>query len=282
VNVWSLSAILRFPVTRAGADTDVWFKASCDVFRSEPMVTASLADLAPDVVPLVLAVDERRAWMLLDPIPGADDDAGVEHVADVASALARLQLDSLPHTTSLQASGLPHRGLDHTLAWLHEVVTASVELLMLTQEQRSAAVEAESWLADQVRELWSLGFPDTLCHGDLHLGNVAWVGDGPILFDWTDACLGHPYLDAVHLARSTGIAGADKDRTVLEPYLREWRLRYPDLDHDRAWELAWVVERIFQMISYEQIYRAQPEGSRWELATIVAAILPDLVALRSR
>ncbi len=80
-------------------------------------------------------------------------------------------------------------------------------------------------------------FRDTVCHGDLHLGNVAWVGDGPVLFDWTDACFGHPYLDAVLLARSAGIAGAD-DQSVRESFLREWRLRFPDVDHDRVWELA--------------------------------------------
>ncbi len=68
VKVWSLSAILRFPVTHADAETDVWFKASCEGFRSEPTVTAALADLAPDLMPSVLAVDEQRSWMLLEHI----------------------------------------------------------------------------------------------------------------------------------------------------------------------------------------------------------------------
>jgi hypothetical protein len=34
------------------------------------------------------------------------------------------------------------------------------------------------------------------------------------------------------------------------------------------------------MISYEQIYRAQPESQRWELATIVVELLDTLVAAR--
>jgi hypothetical protein len=34
------------------------------------------------------------------------------------------------------------------------------------------------------------------------------------------------------------------------------------------------------MITFEQIYRAQPEGSRWELATIVVEILDKLAEAR--
>jgi hypothetical protein len=281
VKIWSLSAVLRFPATRNGVETDVWFKATCDGFHAEPALTTAIADVAPEVMPSVLAVDEQRAWMLLDPIPGADDE-DAQHAADVGRDLARLQLDTLPHTETLRAAGMPDRGLDQTLAWLHEVVTASVELPLLTSEQRRAAVETEGWLADQVRELWSLGLPDTLCHGDLHLGNVAWVEGGPIYFDWTDACLSHPYLDAVHLARSAVEEKGAEDPTVREQYLQRWRELYPDVDHDRAWELTRVVERVFQMISYEQIYRSQHKESRWELATVVADFLKELPALRPR
>ena len=37
--------------------------------------------------------------------------------------------------------------------------------------------------------------PQTLVHGDLHLGNVALYEDNYILFDWTDSCIAHPFFD---------------------------------------------------------------------------------------
>ena len=52
---------------------------------------------------------------------------------------------------------------------------------------------------------------------------------------------------------------------------------------EAAWAEVEVAERVFQMISYEGIYRAQPEASRWELSTVVVEFLEKLVAeLRSR
>lgn len=274
IKIWSLSAVLRFPVRRDGRDTDVWFKATCRGFHGEPALTGAISGLAPKVTPTALAVDADRAWMLLEPIPGADDDADSGRAPDIARVLARLQLDTLDDRDALLAAGAPHRGLEATLEWLHRVVHESVEQPLMTPAQRAAAVEIEPWLAEKVRDAWSHGLPDTLSHGDLHLGNVAWVDHRPVLFDWTDACLTHPFLDARHLADNAAETGGEEARqAVWEAYAEPWRAAYPHVDHDRAWADAYVAEAVFQMISYEQIYRAQPEGSRWELATIVVEIL---------
>ncbi len=287
VRIWSLSAVLRFPVSRDGDRLDLWFKATCDGFHAEPALTAAVCRLQPDLVPRVLAVDADRAWMLMEPIPHADDDTDSAAAPDVARALARLQLETLAERDDLVAAGAPDRGLEATLEWLHVLVTESVELPLMSPELRAALPELEPWLAGQVRELWSLGLPDALSHGDLHLGNVAWVEGAPVFFDWTDLCVTHPYLDARHLAGHAAESGGEEvHRAVEEAYLEPWRAAYPDVDHDRAWELARPVGALFQAISYEQIYRAQPEVSRWELATVVVEVLESLVSsapdLRSR
>jgi hypothetical protein len=280
VRLWSLSAVLRIPVVRDGAAGDLWFKATCDGFHGEPALTAAVCRLEPDLMPRVLGVDAERAWMLMEPIPHADDETDPTHAPSVARALARLQLDTLPETDHLLAAGAPDRGLDATLTWLHTVLHDSVERDVMTAEQRGAAVEMEPWLVDQVRELWGLGLPDALSHGDLHLGNVAWGGEAPVFFDWTDLCVTHPYLDARTLARSAAQSGGEEAlQAVWEAYAEPWRGAYPHVDHDRAWELAGTVERVFQAISYEQIYRAQPPSARWELATVVVGILNRLAGI---
>ena len=282
VKIWSLSAVLRFPVTRAGVEADLWFKATCSGFHGEPALTEAIRALAPEVMPVVLAVDAERAWMLMEPIPHADDDTHACHAPEVARRLARLQIDTLGAREALRAAGAPHRGLEATLEWLHECVHASVEHPLMTEAQRAAAVAVEPRVADAVRELWGFGLPDTLSHGDLHLGNVAWVEGRPVFFDWTDACLTHPFLDAKHLADSAADEAPEEERDrirrgVWEAYAEPWRQAFPDLDHDAAWARVRTAEAVFQMISYEQIYRAQPEASRWELATIVVEVLDLLV-----
>jgi aminoglycoside phosphotransferase (APT) family kinase protein len=157
----------------------------------------------------------------------------------------------------------------------------------MTPAQRAAAREIEPWLVERVETLWSFGLPDALNHGDLHLGNVAWTDHGPLFFDWTDACLTHPFLDARHLADSAAETGegprAAPEQVVAEvweAYAAPWREAFPDVDLDEVWRHVRDVEAIFQMISYEQIYRAQPESQRWELATIVVELLDTLVAAR--
>ena len=276
VKLWSLSAVLRIPV----ATGELFFKATCDGFRTEPALTSVVRRLAPDVAPALVAVDEERGWMLMAPIPGASDGVPAAQAADVARRLARLQLDTLPARPALLAAGVPDRGLEATLAMLGTVVHASVDVL--TDEQRARAVAIEPWLVTAVRDFWSAGLPDVLAHGDLHLGNVAWVDDGPLLFDWTDACLTHPFLDAKHLADSAASDGADDGlrEVVWAAYAEAWRAACPDVDLDAVWARVRVAEGVFQAVTYEQIYRAQPEGSRWELATVVGEILDKLADVR--
>ncbi|MFC6286799.1 aminoglycoside phosphotransferase family protein [Nocardioides sp. GCM10027113] len=293
VKVWSLSAVLRYPVLRGGEKHEVWFKATCDGFHSEPALTEAIRRLAPDVAPRVLAVDGDRAWLLMEPIPNADDESHGPQAPAIARALAELQLGTLGTLgtlgahDALRAAGAPDRGRDATAAWIRTVVRETVEQQYMTEAQRAGALGMEEWLVDSVEALWAFGLPDVLTHGDLHLGNVAWTGDGPLFFDWTDACLSHPMLDVRHLAESAvdylkveGDAARAVEREVLEAWAEPWRAAFPDVDLDGAWRASEVVEHVFQAISYEQIYRAQPESQRWELATIVVETLDKLAALR--
>lgn len=286
VKAWSLSAVLRVPVRRAGVRADLWCKATCEGFRAEPALTAAVRWLAPALAPRVVAADPDRAWLLMEEIPGADLGAPPERAADVARHLARLQLASLPVRETLVAAGAPARGLEATLGMLDEVLHRSVDVL--PPDLRARAPSLRPWLERSVRELWDGAVPDTLCHGDLHLGNVSWVGDGPVLFDWTDACLTHPFLDARHLADSAAAEiGDDGDReatraAVRAAYLEVWRPVLADVDLDAVWERARVPGLVFQAITFEQIYRAQPETSRWELATVVADLLGTLLELHAR
>lgn len=279
--LWSLSAVLSIPT----ADRTLWFKATCDGFHGEAGLTAAVARLAPDVAPVVVAADADRAWLLLEDIPGADD-ADPTHAAEVAARLARLQLDSLDHRDELLAAGAPDRGRDATLAAVRDVLRDSIERPLMAPEQRDRLDELETWLVQRVAEYWDAGLPDVLSHGDLHTGNVAWVegdtGEGrPLIFDWTDTCLSHPYLDVWHLAQDTvreteDPAGAD---AVWQAFAAPWREARPDVDHDALWARTEAVEAAFQMVSYEQIYRAQPHVSRWELSEMVVEAVDRLLAL---
>ena len=148
----------------------------------------------------------------------------------------------------------------------------SVELECLTPARREAAVAIVPWVKRRLEDFFGCGIAESLVHGDLHPGNVS-GGDRPVIFDWTDACISHPYLDGAHLARA---ADEGQCAAVKRAYIAPWHGRG---DHARAWDLAPFANRVFQAVTYEAIYRAQEDASRWEMAGVVARTLEELADL---
>jgi len=273
VKVWSLSAVLRVP----GEPGPVWFKASCPHFHAEPALTRLVAELLPEHAPPLLAADEQRAWLLMDEMPGADEEHEDDPPAGIGPAAARiaaaLQLRSRDHLAQIEAAGVPLRPLASTLLQFDEILAGGLELDQLTPEELAAARSVRDGVHAVLEELDSLAIPDTLVHGDLHIGNVAHDGDSLVLYDWSDAAVSHPFLDLVML---TERLPEDERRPAREVYAEAWRAAYPDVDVDRGLELAVQANTIYQMVTFEQIYRSQEEESLWEMRGVVARTLRSL------
>jgi aminoglycoside phosphotransferase (APT) family kinase protein len=83
--------------------------------------------------------------------------------------------------------------------------------------------------------LASYAVPHTLVHGDLHLGNVARCAGSYLFFDWTDACVAHPFFDTISIFQA-------KDPNVLarlrNSYLGVWAAYEPIERLLEAWTLA--------------------------------------------
>jgi hypothetical protein len=172
--------VLRAP-TPGG---DVWFKACVPSLRFEVALVGVLARERPDAVPELLATDPDRGWMLM-----ADGGERMREVVarerslarwlDVLPVYAGLQIDLAPCADELLAVGTP----DHRLAALPAQVAATPEL--------AGHADRIDALCDR---LAAPGIPETIQHDDLHDGNV-FVRDGrPLIFDWGDACVAHPFL----------------------------------------------------------------------------------------
>lgn len=275
--IWSLSAVLRIPTRTAddAAAGQVYFKAACDWFRAEPAITQTIAEIAPTSMPRVLAVDHARAWMLMDPLPGNGIEPPSAAAVPAATALARLQVELVDRLPALRAAGLPDRTLQPTCAGLTAVVGDSIELDQLSADERVAATAMLPWLIGRVEAFADIGVPYSVAHGDLHLGNVAADDTTLTLYDWTDAAVSFPFLDAAHLAASTH-SDTDVGPQVLSAYADVWSEAYERAKVERMLERA-LVDRIYQMISYEGIYRSREPDSLWEMRGIVSLSLRQLV-----
>jgi aminoglycoside phosphotransferase (APT) family kinase protein len=274
-NVWSISAAIEIPCS----PRPVWFKASCHHFHAEPALTRLVSEMVPEHAPSVVATDDVRAWALLEEIAGVDyldADPAPAVGAAAARATAALQLRSLDHLAEIEAAGIPLRDLTMTGRQFDSVLGESVELAQLTAEELSAARACRDEVQALFGELGSLGIPTTLVHGDLHTGNLAQDGDALVLYDWSDAALSHPFLDVDLLGQRL----SDEERaSAVAAYAEAWRAAYPDADIDRALELAGRANRIYQMVTFEQIYEATEDASYWEMRGVVAGTLRDLPEL---
>jgi aminoglycoside phosphotransferase (APT) family kinase protein len=280
IQLWSISAVVRIPSEPAA----VWFKAACPHFHAEPALTRLVAEIVPEHAPEVIATDDARAWLLLEEMAGAEDD-DADPPPGLGPAAARIaattQLRSLDHLPEVRAAGVPVRSLAATLTAFDQILAGSVELDLLTTAELDAARSRRHAVHALVDELGSLGIPDTLVHGDLHPGNVAHDGDSLVLYDWSDASISHPFFDAVQLVSRL----PEKERPATrDAYAEAWQAAYPALDVERALELAAAANLVYQLVTYEQISRAQGEESSWEMRGVIARMLrtlPDLFPPRS-
>lgn len=272
VGNWWVSVVTRVP---CDPGPPVWFKAACPHFHAEPALTRLVAEMDPEHAPRLVALDEDRAWLLAEEMAGAEEDR--ENPPGLGAAAARvtatLQLRSLDHLAEIEAAGVPVRDLRTTSHQFEEVLEGSVELDQLSADELAAARASRGEVLAVLEELAGLGIPDTLVHGDLHVGNVAHAGDALVLYDWSDAAVSHPFLDLVRLSERLPEDEQDQARGA---YAEVWRAALPDADVDRALELAVYANTVYQTVTFDQLYRAGEDASYWEMRGIVARFLREL------
>ena len=217
-----------------------WFKACCDHFIAEAAIVHRLAHRIPHLVPVLAAADDEAGWMLMEPMRGASDGDRAAGAVDAAAPLwASAQVAALEWLDELRAAGCPERGLEATLKAWYAVLATSPEMALLTEAERHGCRSPPGALTRWCVSSWACGLPDTLSHGDLHPGNLAYDGNELRIFDWTDGCVTHPFLDGSHLAQVLdwyGTAEGEADR-VMQAHVRPWRDAFPEADVDRALEL---------------------------------------------
>ena len=237
ISHWCISSILR----TSTADGDVYFKATArsPLFGDEGAVTDRLAGLFPENVPRPLAIDRERRWMLLDDFgPLVGWKAALETRVEVLSLFGQMQLETA--------------GMEDDLG-LEDAEIAQLDALV-------------PMLVESCARLAAGPVPDTLVHGDLHLGNVA-GGDGRfVFFDWTDACVTHPFLDMLVILFEEDVAAR---QALRDAYLSVWAAFAPRDDLLELWRVAEPLASLNQAVSYRSILESVERGTGEELGSML-------------
>ncbi len=117
------------------------------------------------------------------------------------------------------------------------------------------AVAGEPQLRPSAVPMPDFGLPDTLTHGDFHPGN--WRTSG-VVIDWSDACWGHPALDACRV-----IEYSPELRDVISQVWSEAWLRHrPDSEPLKALEVAQRAARLHNAVKYQEFLDNIEESER--------------------
>jgi hypothetical protein len=228
VRQWPLSAVYRFD----SDDGPVFLKAVFSLFAPEPSVAEALAREHPGDVPEVVATDVERGWILMRELDGKS--ARGEQALEGVRTAARIQRAWEQRENELGSFGCRRRVL------------------------QELAIEAPA-LAPLCDRLAAYGIPDTIVHGDLHHGNMLVVGDRTAVIDWSDAAIGHPFLD---LAPVLWIG--EKHREALsDAYVVAWSDFASRADLLTAAAIGEVLGCVYQAISYRAINDAFEPADRW-------------------
>lgn len=223
-------------------DTDagpMWLKSVPSLFAHEAPVVRWLAALGFSVPDVVASTQEW--WLAREFAAGAGNSIG-----DPLAELARAQVASAARQAELSAIGCP----------LRPITALADELSVLRSRPDLLAADDVQCLSDCLpriaclcAEASALDFPDTLVHGDLSPGNVRWTGTSWLIFDWTDACISHPFVDlASPLSYEAGEAGSR-----IEAFAAVWAQQMPHGAVERALRLAPVFGAAHQAATYLRI-----------------------------
>jgi hypothetical protein len=264
VKSWGISCVLRAHT----ADGDAYFKAVPALFAQEPVVTQALAMRYPANIPTPIAIDRERSWMLLwDFGPGLRDTTDIAIWEESLRRFSQMQRDSAEHIGELFAAGCVDRQLDVLAAQIDPLFSDAAGLVGLDPAEIARLRRLAPHLKAICAQLAGYRVPQALVHGDFHPGNIAFQMGRHIFFDWTDACIAHPFIDAITiLDASSALEGVPDARTHLrDVYLAAWATDEPAARLAEAFELGLTLGALHQAISYRAIVATLEPVARQEL-----------------
>ena len=264
---WGISAILRVSTTQG----DVYFKVAnaWPLSAHEPLVMQTLADWYPQWIPAPLTIDGDRRWMLLrDFGPALRGNPDLDAWEAALQAYVPLQRDAVDRLDALWAIGCADRRLETLPAWVDFLVADAETLALLEPREADRLIGLGPHLKELAAKLSDYRLPSTLVHGDLHPGNIAAQRGGYLFYDWTDACVAHPFMDLITVLDETDTLPdqALATASLRDAYLSLWTDFEPQDRLMEAWSLAEPLAALHQVISYRNIYGILEVGTKMEFA----------------
>jgi Phosphotransferase enzyme family len=263
------AAIARIP-TSAGP---VYFKADPPSESFEPALTLWLAHRRPDVIPSVLCIDIERAWLLMR-------DAGTplrEHIGDppdptlwdeLLPLYAELQIELCASVEDLLALEVPDKRTEQLAPGYGDLLSRWPSTATAPSQGQIDALVAG--VGDTV--------PPSIAHEEFQDHNILLRGEDPVLIDWAEAAVEHPFCGLVNTFRGLvdrwGLEpGAHELLRLRDAYLEPWTRFAPLPELIAVFELAYPLGMVCRAMTWDRLLTKLSESERAEYAGFVPAWL---------
>jgi len=285
VQPWS--TVLRIP-TNVG---DIFFKASAPVIAHEPAITQALYRWRPECIPQVLAIDEKRGWMLMTDggqrvreAFGTESD--IRYWDDILTTYANLQMDLIKQVDVLLKLGSRDRRLVRLPNLYQELLSDTAWLLIdqqegITSSEYQRLRDAIPRVEDNCQCLTEYAIPESLHHNDLHDGNIFTSNGRFVFFDWGDSSISHPFFSLRTAFISIEYTfGLDELHPAFDQlsqvYLQPWRKYQPERNLLAAFKLARQLWAISSAIKYKTMLSQMP-SFRSEYSGAIPSLLIEFL-----
>jgi aminoglycoside phosphotransferase (APT) family kinase protein len=262
----SISCLLRVPAN----DEALYLKTALPIFSHEAALAAALSRLFAGNVPDVLAIDPTRRWFLMRGFNGPTlrSMKAIEPWEKTVRLLARMQIDGSHRIDGLLSLGCHDRRLNRLAAQIDPLFADTAALALdgkgLTPEEISRLRALALHLRQLCAELAAGPVPESLVHGDLHGGNIVIADDQVLIYDWTDGCIAHPFLDLITLIEPGCLAEIPDAYPYLRgAYLEAWTAFAPMDELIPLFEQAQLLGALHQAISYQGITTSVEAKEEW-------------------
>jgi hypothetical protein len=289
LRAWEFSCVLRLTTSRGV----FYLKAAAPFCDHEPRVTRWLGRRFPALIAPVVALDASQRWLLTRAVlgPTLRECPRLGPWESTAAAYGRMQRALAGHGRTLRALGCRRRDL----AWLAREIPELVHdprVLAAGGRQRLKPREVSRLrrlvptLVARCRQLEAGGVAATLDHADLWAINVVVGRHGPVVLDWEDAAVAHPFWSVFLLMWSHGFhdrwgpRGAAA-RRVQHAYLAGWSGHEGTEQYRRTFALAQLLAPLHYAATWRRDVLPLVETSL-ETAGLVPFFLRRLLANAER
>ena len=268
---WCITCMLKVP-TDAGA---LYFKAVPDTFSREIEITRYLGALFPDSVPSVVAAEPDEHWLLMRDFraeilgDSKEMDLWIQAMRDYGA----IQAGTAAHVEALLARG----AMDFRLEALPDKLDAMLADSEILQPDRHISADEIGRLRDYaprikaiLAELQGYAIPPTIIHSDFHPWNIAVQPGRTVVFDWTDAGVGHPLCDSAHVfdlaADEIFPDQPQVGQELCDAYLSGLSALAPFDVLRRIAPLGEIAGFVQQAVNYHHLLRHVEPTERWSLS----------------